>query len=184
MASAPVRALSAATAGEIPDLIVTDLKMPLMDGWELIRQIRQSASLQHLKIVVSSASVFERDRKQSLAAGGNDFLPKPVDADELYRVLAQQLQLEWIYVEQSEQLVSSTEPQGESDALPPKATLEALLQKAMLGDISAMQAILNGLTEEEPEYGHFVATLRDFLQSFKLQEARQYLQDALATLAA
>ena len=164
---------------EAPDLILTDLKMPGMDGWELMRQIRQSASLQHLKIVVSSASVFERDRNQSLAAGGNDFLPKPVDADELYRILAKQLQLEWIYGEQSEQPVSSGESQGESNLLPPKATLEALLQQAMLGNISALQDILNRLDNEGTEYGDFVSTLRDFLQHFKLQEARQYLQDLL-----
>lgn len=66
-----------------PDAIICDLAMPVMDGWEMLKQLRQSETLRDAIVIVSSASVFEIDRQKSLDAGSNDFLAKPVQADEL-----------------------------------------------------------------------------------------------------
>lgn len=80
-----------------PDLIITDLVMPQMDGFEMIRQLRQSPPFKDTIIIVSSASVFDSDRHKSLEAGGDEFLPKPVQADELLEILQKHLQLVWVY---------------------------------------------------------------------------------------
>ncbi|MEG3844885.1 ATP-binding protein, partial [Microcoleus sp. herbarium14] len=82
-----------------PDLILTDLAMPVMDGFEFLREIRADPQLRDAIVLVSSASVFEIDRQKSLDAGGNDFLPKPVQADLLLGLLKKYLQLEWVYGE-------------------------------------------------------------------------------------
>ncbi|NJM62898.1 MAG: response regulator [Oscillatoriales cyanobacterium RU_3_3] len=82
-----------------PDLTIADSVMPVTDGFELLRQIRAHPKLQDTIVLVSSASVFEADRQKSLDAGGNDFLPKPVQADRLLGLIQQYLQLEWIYKE-------------------------------------------------------------------------------------
>ena len=81
----------------LPDLIITDLVMPGMDGWQFLRCLRQSATLREIPAIASSASVFETDRHQSLEAGADVFLPKPVDADRLLELLQVHLQLEWVY---------------------------------------------------------------------------------------
>ena len=81
----------------LPDLIITDLSMPIMDGFEFLRQLRSHPQLQNQIAIVSSASVFEIDRHNSLKAGGNDFLPKPVQAETLLDLLQSHLQLDWIY---------------------------------------------------------------------------------------
>ncbi|MCF3652060.1 response regulator [Synoicihabitans lomoniglobus] len=78
------------------DLVIIDLVMPVMDGFEAVRRIRQEAAWNHLKIVASSASVFEEDRSQSIAAGCHDFLPKPIRESALVAVLERQLDLVWI----------------------------------------------------------------------------------------
>lgn len=80
-----------------PDAIITDLLMPKMDGYQMMRQIRKSPQLQDLTIIVSSASVFEIDQQKSIAAGGNSFLAKPVKLSELLDLLQEYLGLEWIY---------------------------------------------------------------------------------------
>lgn len=92
-----------------PDLILTDSVMPVTDGFELLRQIRAHPKLQDTIVLVSSASVFEIDRQKSLDAGGNDFLPKPVQADLLLGLIKQYLQLQWIYKETLETDRNGTE---------------------------------------------------------------------------
>jgi len=88
-----------------PDLVITDLAMPVIDGFELLQRVREQESQQklapgktpHQKIVVSSASVAHSDQQRSLDTGGDIFLPKPVDASELFAVIAEQLNLTWCY---------------------------------------------------------------------------------------
>lgn len=80
-----------------PDVILTDLKMPIMDGLEMTRQLRQIVELQNTVIIASSAFVFDYDRQESLDAGCNGFLPKPVQMEELLGLLQTHLGLEWIY---------------------------------------------------------------------------------------
>ncbi|MEH2452611.1 response regulator [Nostoc sp.] len=69
------------------DLIITDLTMPVMDGLAMTKHLRQLVELQNLVIIASSASVFDIDRQNALDIGCNDFLPKPIQADELLRQL-------------------------------------------------------------------------------------------------
>ncbi|MGB7892729.1 MAG: ATP-binding protein, partial [Microcoleus sp.] len=80
-----------------PDLVITDLAMPVMDGFELLKQIRSAKDLPHQKIIVSSASVSQAYQQMSLDAGGNDFLAKPVEVSELFNLLATHLELKWKY---------------------------------------------------------------------------------------
>ncbi|NJR64513.1 MAG: response regulator [Leptolyngbyaceae cyanobacterium CRU_2_3] len=79
-----------------PDAIIVDLVMPVMDGFELIRQLRQLPEFQETVIIASSASVLEFNRQSSQDEGFDDFLPKPVHAEELFKNLQQYLSLVWI----------------------------------------------------------------------------------------
>ncbi len=80
-----------------PDLIITDLTMPVMNGFEMTQSLRESEEFKDALIITSSASVFSFDRQKSREAGCNDFLPKPVQASELLEQLQNYLRLEWIY---------------------------------------------------------------------------------------
>jgi CheY-like chemotaxis protein len=66
-----------------PDLILMDLGMPGMDGWDATAQIKLDPETRHIPIIVLSAHAMPNDRHQALAAGGDDFDAKPVQFDRL-----------------------------------------------------------------------------------------------------
>jgi CheY-like chemotaxis protein len=71
----------------VPDVIVMDLKLPSVDGWELTRQIRADRRTTHVPIAVLSASVGRDDRDRALSSGANVFLSKPCDPEEVAATL-------------------------------------------------------------------------------------------------
>jgi two-component system, cell cycle response regulator DivK len=68
---------------ESPDLILMDLGLPGIDGWEATRQLKNDPATRHIPIIVLSAHVMLADRNKSLAAGADDFDSKPVRFDQL-----------------------------------------------------------------------------------------------------
>ena len=66
-----------------PDLILMDLGLPGLDGWEATRQLKAHAATQHIPIIVLSAHAMTQDREHALAAGGDDFDTKPIRFDQL-----------------------------------------------------------------------------------------------------
>ncbi|PIE33184.1 hypothetical protein CSA56_12725 [candidate division KSB3 bacterium] len=80
-----------------PDLILMDLTMPILNGFEAIRHVRQMPGLDDVIVIGMSASVLRQIRNESLKAGSNDFLAKPFHFDDLLKCLQHHLKLEWIY---------------------------------------------------------------------------------------
>jgi hypothetical protein len=87
-------AVDAILGGARPDLILMDIQMPVMDGLlatTRIRQWEQDGGRPHLTIVALTAGAFEEDRRHCIAAGMDDFLPKPIRMDELALTLGKWL---------------------------------------------------------------------------------------------
>lgn len=72
-----------------PDLILMDLQMPVMDGFQATQQLRQQGY--DKPILALSAAVLEQDQQRALEAGMNTHLAKPINSEQLYQVLAEQL---------------------------------------------------------------------------------------------
>ncbi|MEI6413838.1 MAG: ATP-binding protein [Pseudomonadota bacterium] len=70
------------------DLVLMDIQMPVMDGFEATRHIRANLGLTDLPIIALTAGVMASDRQEALAAGVNDFLPKPFEVDQLVSTVA------------------------------------------------------------------------------------------------
>jgi len=68
---------------ELPDLILMDLGLPGIDGWEATRQLKAAGATRHIPIIVLSAHAMTNDRDLALASGANDFDTKPVRFEQL-----------------------------------------------------------------------------------------------------
>ena len=156
-----------------PDLILMDLVMPVMDGFEATRRIRQQPALANIPIIALSASVFEHNRQQSLDAGCNDFLPKPLQAENLLEALRQQLKLEWIY---SEAKMPEEEKSGSPLIGPPTAEAAALLDLAMQGDIKGLLQRVESLEQHGNEFKPFAGELRRLAKEYRMKEIRELVQ--------
>jgi PAS domain S-box-containing protein len=85
-----------------PHLILMDLRMPVMDGYEAIRLIKATEKGRSTPIIAVSASVFYENREQARQTGADDFLGKPYKQDDLFQKLGDWLHAEYDYVEQEE----------------------------------------------------------------------------------
>jgi CheY-like chemotaxis protein len=74
-----------------PDLIVTDLMMPVMTGLEFCRAVRSDASFRAIPIIVLTASVQRQQTEESFNEGATAFLPKPFTTDQLRDIIEQHL---------------------------------------------------------------------------------------------
>jgi CheY-like chemotaxis protein len=108
---------------ESPDLIWMDMRMPVMDGYEAVRQIRHCAGGDMVPIIAITASAFSEQRQEILAAGCNDMVIKPFLAHEILEAMGRFLDIKYIY-----------EPKGEAA---PSRTGETDLTSALLADLPA-----------------------------------------------
>ena len=152
-----------------PELILTDLAMPVMDGFEMMQTLRKLSI--NIPIIVSSASVFTADKSQSLTAGGNDFLPKPLNIEDLLTLLQKYLQLEWLY----ESAPIATDTANLKLIPPPPAELEKLLDLAKRGDIKAIETAIMQLEKCE-QYLPFVNRIRELADNFQVKQIRELLK--------
>ncbi len=68
---------------ELPDLILMDMSLPVMDGWEASRSIRANAATSNIPMIALTAHAMQGDKDKALAAGCDDFDTKPVELDRL-----------------------------------------------------------------------------------------------------
>lgn len=86
--------------GELPTLVLLDLKLPRIDGLEVLRRLRADARTRLLPVVILTSSNEDEDRFRGYSLGANSYVRKPVDFDEFVRA-AGQLGLYWLLLNQA-----------------------------------------------------------------------------------
>jgi signal transduction histidine kinase/CheY-like chemotaxis protein len=158
-----------------PDLALLDISLPDMTGWDLVRQLRATASARPPKIAMVSANAYE------YSPGGNGnplhdaFLVKPIDIDLLLEHVRSLLQLEWVYDERPVPLPAGTPA---LDTAPAQFLhhIGALYELGRIGHVRGIEAKLCEIEAEHPANGAFAAHLRGFISNFDLKRYMTVLE--------
>ncbi len=165
------------------DMIITDLVMPVMDGFEMLRHLRQSPQLQHIVTIVSSASVFEIDQNKSMSAGADEFLGKPIQAQDLLNILEKYLNLEWKHeTKQETQSVEKNTTTSELTAtiIPPSPEDLALLYDlSRKGFVKGILEQTQRLEQLDSELIPFTHKLRQLAKAFQIKQIRIFIEQHL-----
>ena len=70
---------------ELPDIILMDLDLPVVDGWELTRRLKNDSATRHIPVIALTAHAMAGSREQALAAGCDEFDTKPINFERLMK---------------------------------------------------------------------------------------------------
>ncbi|NEP60555.1 MAG: response regulator [Symploca sp. SIO2G7] len=174
----------------VPDLIIIDLVMPGMDGWSLARCLRQLPQFQQTILIACSASVSEVDQLQSREVGCHDFLPKPIQVEDLFIKIQDYLELSWVYNSSKELANQPLEAEADSgqgievNAIipPPREELTVLYDLARKGLIDSLIEQAEKLKALDEQYLTFAQEIQDLAQGFQLKTIRKILKQYLENI--
>lgn len=156
---------------EMPDILLMDIAMPGMDGWEACRRLREQGHTE-LPIIIISANVFDPTARQSDSLFCNDFIAKPLVLEDLLSKLKLHLGIEWI-------ATAKAAPQAGLGMrlIPPQATLAHLLELGAIGYVKGILAALEEIEGRNALYAPFCAELRALVERFRLPEYTNRLKE-------
>lgn len=165
-----------------PHLILMDMRMPVMNGYEATRQIKAHLKGQATAVIALTASALEEDREAILSAGCDDFMCKPFREESLWEKIAQQLGVHYLYEEsevrgEDEAVRDESIPSDESLkyhlSQMPREWVEKLYQAALKG----LDHVIIQLLEQIPEtHVPLANTLEDWANNFLFDRVIDLIQ--------
>ncbi len=148
-----------------PDLILMDMVMPVMDGFESTRRIKDNPASKQIPVIALSASVMDTEQETTIASGCDAFLPKPVIIDELLNVIASRLSLQWKYKKQPIEVTNENEMIGNKNVVrPPKDIIDKITRAADIGDFAIISEVIEYLNNDE--YQFFKDKINSFIETY------------------
>jgi CheY-like chemotaxis protein len=155
-----------------PDLVLMDLRLPgEVDGLEATRRLRARPRGAGMRIIAVSASAYDLDRNECLAAGCDDFLAKPFREEDLWASIERALKLTW----QSTDSEETRTPFPLVMQAPPPAEAVALYELAAKGDVVGIRQRAQALIAADAKYAPFAHAVLDLAQRFKMKAIRQFV---------
>ncbi len=150
-------------------LVLMDIQMPVMDGLEATRRIRDNPAWRHLPIVAMTAHAMNDDRERCLEAGMNSYVLKPVKADHLLQTI--------------ERFVNGADSKGSKPA-PPKANAAAANGGSEAGQRAAVDGLFQLFVDTVPERLSKIESALDRQDRYALQQETRRLAAAAERIAA
>ncbi len=169
-----------------PDLVITDLVMPIMDGFTFTREIRKSEIYQNIPIIAVSASIFEHSQVVT-KAGCDKLMTKPFRFEELLETIGHLLNLHWIYSTIHESLMSATQPMLLTEIpletldwhLIPSEHLATLFDLSMKGDVCALTEEADILEKMDKNLQPVTEKIRSLSNSFDTEAICELIEPHL-----
>ncbi len=169
-----------------PDLILLDIGMPGIDGWETARLLRENR-ISDTPIIVISADAAEKGRGEALGIGAANFLVKPADVREVLVRIGERLDLSWIDRHAGAQIDHGTHKEDNSNTasgaaalhlpLPPEPQLRELRERGRLGHIHGILEKLDEIDRTDARFDAFTAPLRSHASGFRLADFLRVLDE-------
>ncbi len=164
-----------------PDMILMDMRMPVMTGLQAVSRIRQIKELRDVVILGFSAGVFDSDKKDCLKAGCDGFISKPLAVEELFAEMRSCLGIEWIYAEADEKgAAGRAEEEDKARAeivAPPAEEMQVLYDLAMRGNMREILNRASHLDTMDGKYRPFARTLRELARAFEEQKLLSLIRE-------
>lgn len=166
----------------LPEVILMDLVMPVMDGFTATRQLRQIPELKEVLIIALSASTFDVHHQESSEAGCDDFVAKPFRVETLLECLQKHLHLTWIYEQSSARLKPPVQQVGPAElvmVLPSTERLSILAKLAKKGDIKGILDDIEELEKSDLKLVPFTSQVRQLAKSFQRKKIFEFVKQYL-----
>ena len=163
----------AAFEKESPDFIWMDMRMPVMDGYEATRQIRQCSGGANVPIIAITATAYREQRDEIMASGCNDMVTKPFQTHEIFETMARFLDIEYIHETESKAV---PEQKGEialtsamlADLLP--GVLQELDEACLALNTETLAIVIERIKIEAPDTARGLKQLADNFQIGRIHE--------------
>lgn len=164
-------------AGLVPDVLLLDLAMPGIDGWETLRRVR-ALGLAQTHVAIVSANAFDRGLDNGLGLPPEDFIVKPVRHSELLDWLERKLELVWL---DTAAIPPSSTPAPVVTELhaPPRAELLALQELVRLGYYRGVMNQLESIAHAHPDCEAFVGAMDKLARQYQFETMLAQLQKTL-----
>ncbi len=148
-----------------PDLVMIDLMMPQMGGFEAIQEIRKLPEISDTVIIAMSASAYDVTPEECRAKGTDGFLSKPIDWQKLIVVIEKYLHLQWDY--QKVVVEEGATETIEQIVPPPSGELEVLYDLTMRGDMMQITKRAKHIESLDKQYIPFARKLQNLAEEFQ-----------------
>jgi len=154
-----------------PDIVWMDIRMPILDGYDATRAIRAAeGEAEHTVVIALTASVFEHDRAQILAAGCDDFVSKPYVEQTMFSKLQEHLAIAWVYEDSA--VRPKTRLTSEQLAGVPRSLRDQLFEALARGDVREARELVAQLTSVDDRIAQDLTTM---IREYRFDDLQELL---------
>jgi signal transduction histidine kinase/DNA-binding NarL/FixJ family response regulator len=158
-----------------PNLVLLDVLMPGMDGWEVARRLRHSAAERPV-IVMLSANTVDKDDTAEPPRIYDGYIMKPVELRQLLETIHALLNIEWTYEPDAPPSPPRTRSEPPSTLTPPARDIAELIHFAQIGYVRGIQNKLTEIEANAPVFRGFVAHMRQIANEFDMKRLMSALE--------
>ncbi len=164
-----------------PDLVLMDIRMPVMNGMEAVRRLRQRGN--SVPVIAVTASVDPVQQEKFEALGFDGYIGKPFRVDDLFKKIEAVLDIHFVWKE-------GRENGSETDSAPPsspsvphvRSLMKSLQEAAEVGDVDRVRALTQQL-QEDPACEKFVAALESLCKTFAFDQLESFCRNIMEQVA-